>query len=195
MAFRLILLCLPVLSACAAAEDGESGSVEAQILHVNSANAPMEAQQIGSESGSSGGEPIMQVNAEHSPTVTRAGDLDGGLPESEVMDVHSGDVPTETQETGVKSNFPETEPVLEANSPEDSLTPVGDSQSGPPESEPTIQITSTDVSTEVQETGVQNGFLGAEPLPVNSAGEIEDVMTATPKGGFQNTPIEAEPTL
>ena len=95
----------------------------------------------------------------------------------------------------VESAAPETEPILQVNATDVStVTLEGDSQSTTPETEPILQVNATDVSTVTLEGDSQS--TATEPksiLKVNAAGEMEDVMTATPKGGFQNEPTEAEP--
>ena len=83
--------------------------------------------------------------------------------------------------------------------------PEGDFESGPPKAEPIAQVNSVDVSTVTPEEDFQSGPPEIDPImqgnsageveDVNSAGEMEDVMTVTPKGGFQNEPTEAEPTF
>jgi hypothetical protein len=58
-------------------------------------------------------------------------------------------------------------PALSAEA--SAMTPQADFESGPASGEPTI--------------------------PFNFTGEIEDVMTVTPRGGFQNEQTEAEQTF
>jgi hypothetical protein len=88
------------------------------------------------------------------------------------------------------------EPILQVNAADVStVTLEGDSQSAGTAPEPILQVNAADVSTVTLEGDSQSAGTAPEPiLQVNAAGEMEDVMTATPKGGFQNEPTEAEPT-
>jgi hypothetical protein len=72
------------------------------------------------------------------------------------------------------------------------VTPEGEVQSGPTAAEPSLQVNSADAPTVTSEGEVQSGPTAAEPsLPFNFEGVMEDVMTVTPRGGFQNQLTEA----
>jgi PBP1b-binding outer membrane lipoprotein LpoB len=190
--FGLISLGLAMFAGCASEADVNSGATETKpVMQVNSADVFTMSQGSYVQTLSMKDERVKTVSADAS-TAAPQGDFQPVPAGTEqIMQVDSANLPAVDADAYVQTVPVEGE-RLPVSSDASTAAPQGDFQPVPAGTEQIMQVDSANLPMPPQEH-FESGPVEAQLMHVTPAGEMEDVMTVTPKGGFEKELTEAEP--
>ncbi len=189
----LISLWLVMFVGCASEADVNSGATETKpVMQVNSADVFTMSQGSYVQTLSMKDERVKTVSADAS-TAAPQGDFQP-VPSGreQIMQVDSANLPAVDADAYVQTVPVEGERLPVVSSDASTAAPQADFQTEPTGIERIMQANAADLPIPPQEH-FEGGPVEAQPMHVTPAGEMEDVMTVTPKGGFEKELTEAEP--
>jgi PBP1b-binding outer membrane lipoprotein LpoB len=192
MSLGLISLGLVMFAGCASEADVNSGATETKpVMQVNSADVSTMTQGSYVQIVSMKDERVKTVSADASTASLQANFQTEPTGMEQIMQVDSANLPAVDADAYVQTVPVEGERLPVVSSDASTAAPQGDFQPVPAGTEQIMQVNSADLPMPPQEH-FDSGPVEAQPMHVTPAGEMEDVMTVTPKGGFEKELTEAE---